>query len=503
MQVIVNGKEKKLKAGSTLKDAIANEVYVKDSLISVHLSTEKLTKETNDFELVTSVGPMTLHLDDSSDARLWKSLIPKIDGITSRWATQDIVAFGSFESDIPVDRTERRYMIYDCFFSLGGNDNQTTYIMIARKDHKRSYGAGPGRIGRITVGRHLLKVLKEGEPILSIRPVVSDVSTENVIVTKDLSYLLEDGYRVETNMLIELDDRSPESSEQILIVSSKGHLNVSDSTGSYIGCRDDMDVNIADEQHEIRSRGSVTVRNSGVGTGHVLIYKETRQIIPTINHAGELRRGLAIVAQAKAGDIITTITEPSRVLSVGMTQADGEKFLSGFKVKQKRTGDLSDDAIIVDQTPEMTMSAIKAGEVETFAVPKDKILRISLSDKDPLSLHYFKKITGLIHKPIGSLKVQFAFEGMPMVTFYGDDERSKILYPQNLFKKCKKGDIGITNQSRPHHGLIGIRLEDSKEYGPTGEEPYGTNMVGKLLDDISKVSALEDEQTIYITEEKI
>ena len=100
------------------------------------------------------------------------------------------------------------------------------------------------------------------------------------------------------------------------------------------------------------------------------------------------------------------------------------------------------------------------------------------------------------------MKVQFAFSGIPMITFYGDEERGKNLYPQEPFEKCKKGDIGVTNQSRPHHGLLGIRLQDSKQYGPSGEEPYGTNMVGRFLDDIKLLGSVEEEQVIYITEGK-
>ena len=42
MQVIVNGKEKKLKAGATLKTAIAGEPYEKGALVSVFLSEEKV-----------------------------------------------------------------------------------------------------------------------------------------------------------------------------------------------------------------------------------------------------------------------------------------------------------------------------------------------------------------------------------------------------------------------------------------------------------------------------
>jgi UPF0288 family protein (methanogenesis marker protein 3) len=88
-----------------------------------------------------------------------------------------------------------------------------------------------------------------------------------------------------------------------------------------------------------------------------------------------------------------------------------------------------------------------------------------------------------------------------MVTFFGDEARAQDLTPQDeLFKKCKKGDIGVTNQARPHHGLIGIRLKDSKEYGPTGEEPYGTNLVGRFLSPLDGLDVLDDNEIIYIRE---
>ncbi|MDR2846642.1 MAG: methanogenesis marker 3 protein [Candidatus Methanoplasma sp.] len=499
----VNGRAKELKAGATLKDAIHGEIYEKDSLVSIHLSTEKITSATSDFEIETTAGTMVLSLADTEDAKIWKSVVGSVAGTSTRWVTRDISAFGAFSTDITPDRTEGRYRQYDCFFSLGGFDNHTTYVMIARREHKHSYGAGPGIIGKITVGRHVLKTLKEGEKVIAVRPVTSETSTQNVIVTKDLSHPIEPGYSIDTNVQIDLEAGSPASSEQVLVISSKGYINITDSTGSFAASRDDMDAVVPDEEHGIREVGSVTVRNSGAGKGEVFIYKEKRQVVPSHNAAGKLGRGYAIVAKAAAGDKVTIVTEPPRLLSVGLTQADGERFLAERGIKQKRKGDTSDDAVIADQSPEMTMAAINSGEVETIGVPRDKVFRISIDPEDPISSHYFKKVTGLSHKPIGSLKVQFAFPGMPMVTFYGDEERSKSLYPQEPFKKCKKGDIGVTNQSRPHHGLVGIRLQDSKEYGPTGEEPYGTNIVGKFLGDIKKLGELEEEEIIYITEKEI
>ena len=44
MKVIVNGKEKNLPDKATLKDALEGEHYVKGTLVSVHMSTERLVK---------------------------------------------------------------------------------------------------------------------------------------------------------------------------------------------------------------------------------------------------------------------------------------------------------------------------------------------------------------------------------------------------------------------------------------------------------------------------
>ncbi|MDD2626119.1 MAG: methanogenesis marker 3 protein [Candidatus Methanomethylophilus sp.] len=503
MKVTVNGKVKNLKEKATLKDAVAGEHCVKGAAIAIVLSTSKVTSATNDFALMTPEGEMILHLDNGADAERFRQMVDRIEGVTTRWITRNIAAFGSFPSDIQADQTPRNWRRYDCFFSLGGNDNQTTYVMIARNQHQRAYGAGAGRIGRITVGRHLLSILKEGDHISNIRPVVSETDKENAVVTTDLTYPLQDGYQVSTNVKVKLEAADPLAAEQILIVNARGYIDVADDTGTFLGCRDDMDTDLVSEPPAVRDVGAVMVRNEGVGKGHIMLYRQRRQMTPNLSYAGHVTSGMVLAARAHAGDRVSLITDPPRALAVGMTQKDGENFLARFGIKQKRTGDTADAAVIVDQNPEQTMNALKAGEVETLGVPKDKVFRIKLSDKDEKSLHYFKKVTGLSHKPIGQLRVQFSYPGMAMITFYGDDARSQDLYPQDPFRRCRKGDIGMTNQSRPHHGLIGIRLVDSKQYGPTGEEGYGTNLVGRFEDDLSKLDGLEDEQFIYITEEKL
>jgi UPF0288 family protein (methanogenesis marker protein 3) len=101
------------------------------------------------------------------------------------------------------------------------------------------------------------------------------------------------------------------------------------------------------------------------------------------------------------------------------------------------------------------------------------------------------------------MKVHLALDGMAFILFEGDEERGKSLYPGDEFKKCKKGDIGITNQSGSKCGLMGIRLADSKEFGPTGEEPYGTNIIGTFKGDLKKLAeGSNDGDIVYVKEDK-
>jgi len=505
MKVIVNSSEKKLKDGATLKDALAGEPYVKGAAVSVLLSTERTKKASNSFDIITDKGTMSIKLDDSKDAEIWRNSVENVKGSTLRWITHNLIAFGSFPTKIKGDRTPRMYRRYDCFFSLGGFDNDTTYMMIAKEDHKASYGAGTGRIGRVTKGRHIIDSMREGDTVMNISPVVSEQSTENVVTTSDPNFKLEGGMEISSYVKIELNKNSPMSSEHVLVASRNGSMNVGDSTGSLAVFTENTDVDMEIEESAVRSRGTVTVRCKGEGAGKIYAYRVKRQMIPQHNLAGNIIQGMHLMDMVSPKDTITVETVPKRILSVGMTQTAGEKFLRDMGIKQIRTGDTSDGSIIVAQEPEWTMNALEKGEAETLGIPKDGIHKISLDrKKSPKDCIYFEKVTGLDHKPIGELTVHFTFKGMPLITFDGDTQRGKSLYPGDEFKSCKKGDIGLTNQVRPQRGLIGIRLENSKEFGPTGEEPYGTNILGKFEGDLKKMmDGLKEGSRIYVTEREL
>jgi UPF0288 family protein (methanogenesis marker protein 3) len=91
---------------------------------------------------------------------------------------------------------------------------------------------------------------------------------------------------------------------------------------------------------------------------------------------------------------------------------------------------------------------------------------------------------------------------MPLVTFEGNALVASGLIPENAFimeKGVQRGEVGVTNMARPNRGLIGIRLEASNEFGPTGEEEHGTNMSGTVVSDLAAMmSNLKDGDIIYI-----
>ena len=59
--------------------------------------------------------------------------------------------------------------------------------------------------------------------------------------------------------------------------------------------------------------------------------------------------------------------------------------------------------------------------------------------------------------------------------------------------------------SRPNHGLIGIRLDQSEEFGPTGRgKIHGTNIGGKMQSDIgTMLSGVKEGDIVYMMERKV
>ncbi len=505
MNIRMNGKDKQFPEGTTLGQALEGELHRPGAAVSILISTDLTRQKTDEYQLVFDRGSFNIRLDDSEHAGIWRSISDSLVDNNVRWNTSKVLALGSFPTEIEVDKGLHMRKRYDVFFSLGGFDSSTTYLMFSKHNHRGRYGAGGGRVGKITKGRHMLDEIREADTVREIRPIIKETSSSNSIITEDMDMVLEDGMAVESHITINLEENSPMAAEHLLVSLRDGTLPINQKAESFISCSENIIEHLIPGEIDVRQEFNVTVRTSGKGTGRIFIFKKRRQLSEHHTLVGKVVQGMNLLNLAEKGQHLTVKTVPDRALAVGMTQAEGMEFLASRGIEQERTGEIDDDAIIVEQEPEMTIEALSEGKVVTKAVKADRIFALHMDRENALrTVRYLERVTGLDHKPVGILKVHFTYPGLPMVTFDGDTEGGKSIYPENEFKSSERAQIGITNQVRPHAGLIGIRLEGSDEYGPTGEEPYGTNIVGTFVDDLERLmEGLEEGQNVYVKEEEI
>jgi putative methanogenesis marker protein 3 len=212
---------------------------------------------------------------------------------------------------------------------------------------------------------------------------------------------------------------------------------------------------------------------------------------------------MEILDIARTGDMVTFKTEPERIMTLSLTQKKAEELLLRQDIKQVRDGILDDDAIIIRQEPRFTMDIIGEKQVKTVGINKEDLIYITIYDDTPRSSWYFKKITGLIDSPVGSLKVHLAYPSMKVMMFQGSPKDSKGLIPENNPKeKVEAGEIGLTNMSKRFTGMLGVRFEDNNEFGPTGEPFQGTNILGKVVKGIENLEKYKEGETVYVTTRK-
>ncbi|MFZ2070568.1 MAG: methanogenesis marker 3 protein [Halobacteriota archaeon] len=426
-------------------------------------------------------------------------------GGTVAWNTEDITAIGPLATNLAVVKRAQHYKKWDVFLGFGGFDPGQTYLMISKREHEAAYGTGEDAvIGRLTRGRSIIVDLQEGERIAGIQPIVTKAERVGFDTT-DLSIEIKEGQEIFTYAKIALFREAPMSSEHFFSLTSKGTFSVDDLTHTYVASKALEQLSLPVESLEYRSNHRLSARNRGAEKGKVYLYKESRLPNPSHNVFGEIVQGGELIDYAQKGDTIRTLTEPKWMMVVGKTQKEAETFFAQADIEEVREGNKSDDAIVVDQMPALTMEIIDRGTVRTVGVDAKGVFTVELFyEEAPKTVWYFKKLTGLIHRPIGNLKVHLCMPGM-LVLFQGSEEEAGTLVPENLPKgEVKKGSFGVTNMSRTNRGLMGIRLDDSDKYGPTAETFDGANLVLSFSEfsssTLSFLSKLKEGDMIYVKE---
>jgi putative methanogenesis marker protein 3 len=210
-----------------------------------------------------------------------------------------------------------------------------------------------------------------------------------------------------------------------------------------------------------------------------------------------------MIKLARPGQLITFDVTPERIMLLGKSLEDAREEMRERGIEAEAVGYIGEDAVVVKQDPGATMEILKAKRVKLSAIPSSRLISVQLYyDLAPKSLDYFRHVTGLKEKPLGPLPVYFTYESTLLFKPEVEAVSYKELLPENKpVGLVPAGSIGISNQVSKKIGMVGIRLEEDRRYGPSGEKFEATNIIGRVLEP-EKLRDVKDGETIYIREER-
>lgn len=509
MLIKVNGKEVDVAEGSTIQDVIekTNAPYTPGSIICLIKGKKELEKNITKYKIKTTQGSIIIELVDNEDAKpiidVWKNQYEEFADLSIRWSTSNEVAIGPIVTDLEPTHDEFKYYEGDVVLSLSSFSNESTHLIFLKENTTNVYGVPPynkGIFARIIGGKKTLNELTDDDLVTAIEPIV-ERSTTTDSASADLSTVLEEGNELYTYISFEIDGESPVCVEHLFSIIKDNRIKVNFDSNSFLGFYELEGLDKPKENTTQRVRGTITIRNTGNGVGRMYVYRENRVLTPNHTTVGRITAGMEIIDIAKKDDFITVKSEQQRLLLLSKSQGEASKILAEAGVEHIREGVSDDEGLIVEQSPRHTIDILKEGKVVTKAISPNDLCDIKFVDNAPRSVKYFKLISGLLENPVGKIKVHFAVPGMHITIFEGDKKLAKGLVPENnpvdVVNEC---EIGITNMSAKSAGLIGIRFEPNREFGPTAESFNATNIVGKMVSNTEGLEDLKEGVEVYVRE---
>lgn len=507
MKVSIDGVEADVQKGATVESAAAGlGIKVPDGCtIAIRKIVELEKIQTNLYEVRTTRGRMLVRIECEGILEGWRRSFKRFEGSGVHWATREAIAFGPILTDFEPSNEPVELKPNEVTLSLSGFSNENTHLVFSRRTHSSSYAPprGCGVVGRVVYGRHLLDLLRLGDRITAMEAVVETREEQGALVRADKAYELNEPVQVSTRIAAELDGSSPVSGELIYKALSDGLLRVSMRTSRFLAHTGISMVSLPAERQDRRVRGAITVRNSGSSTGSVYLYLREAALTPSHNLAGKVTSGMDLADVAQESDTVAVEITPPRLDVLGMSQSQAAESLQRHGIRQSRSGDASDGAVVVEQSPATTMEVYAKGEADCFGIKPSQLVRIRLYDGEaPISVRYFRRITGLDLRRTGKMTVYFSTPKMDMVLFKGEEIMAKELLPENTPQtKVGTNILGVTNAVKRFAGMVGVRFTESSEFGPTAEKFEGTNIIGEVVENTDALKQLAEKKTVYISEE--
>lgn len=507
MRVFVDGNEIELGPGACLADALqkAGSKPAEGAIVGVVKGRGEKSRQTNSYWLNTTKGKIRIELLENDLQKIWHEVVEKISGSQVRWASADGIAFGPFSSRISFARDAHEYNRWEVVLGAAGFDADNTQLIFMQRRHSAVYGTPKdgGVFAHVVGGKNTLDRLEIGDRIESIEPIVEWQDLTEKMSTLDLTLPVEEGMEIYTRVQAELIEDAPLGAEFFLALTRDGTFRVDSVSSSYISSDHLLTEHVAYEHREPRLEGVVTVRTTGRGLGRIFIYKHDRTSNPSHSVVARVIKGMDMVKLAKPGQMITFDVTPERIMLLGKFLEDARQEMEQRGIEAEVEGYEGEDAVVVKQEPGATMEILKAKKVRISSLPSSRLISIQLYyDLAPKSLDYFRHVTGLKEKPVGPLPVYFTYENTLLFKPEVEAVSYKELLPENKpTGPVPAGSIGISNQVSKKIGLVGIRLEEDKRYGPSGEKFEATNIIGRVLEP-DKLRDVKEGETIYIREER-
>jgi len=452
----------------------------------------------NRYNIETNKGNFTIETFNNRFHDFFKENMMLLKNIKVQWTDKNSVNFGLFSTQFEVTKKQFDYENHTVLLGLSGFDREQGILIFSKKGHITRNGIENSVFGKIIKGKHILGMLKANDILIAINKVeVKSELYEYDIITSDS--ILKEGDNIITKMIVELDEDCPFASEHFLFMTMDNEFKIDRKTKTF--CRNDSlrGVKLPMEKTKMREKGSISIRNTGKGKGSVFIY-----LLDTIDDSahsviGRVTNGIELPSNLGEGAVIRVESKTTRLNTLGLSQSNASILAGKHGLEHLRTGNTQDDAIVIEQDPELSIDARKKGSIITKGVDPSIVFKVRFyENKAPESVKYFKTITGLSTRQLGKLDVLLAHKEVDMIMFKGDSKLAGELSPENPpLKGSKKGKIGITNMASRQMGTIGVRFNDSDEYGPTGEDAYHTNCVGEILN-LDELRKVKEGETIYL-----
>ncbi len=502
LKVLFNGEQLTVADGAVLGDIL----HEHDSECSVALIRPTTTeeKDTKALEVKTTGGPVTVELNQSAAGILGVLHAP----LFVRWEDRYGIAFGAFRADFKPSRTPFLYERGDLVLGCAGYNPDQSFLFFSRERHSADHGSQKegGVIGKVVRGRGILDRFHSGDVIESITPLLAIADTTHAFTTKDFTFPLENGMSIISKVVIfghgftrdSIDITNSEIVEHLLMGLEKKSFIVGRSSSTHI--RDDHLINtdLAGGKSLPRREGSVTIRTKGRSAG--AIYINTTDLPRTTSHAsaGQVIQGIELAQIAKAGELFEVKLEPKRFDLVGLPVTDAKE-RSVDRGIEFNFDNIETDRVVVYQEPGTTLEVLAEGKVKLVTASYSEVVDIMLDDSSsPDTCAIFRKITGLSLHAVGKIPFFFGFDDVYL--FKPKIPTGIQIIPENTPNDVVPANtLAMTNESRKGVGLVGVRLTDNSEFGPTSEPFEGTNIIGKLLNP-DKLTGLKENSIIFIRE---